>query len=263
MRLAQFTVLVPAVLVPAVLVSAGCFGSVEGSGKAGKRSVPVSADFRAVRADGAFRLVVRAGAETSLVAEGDDNLLELLTADVKDGTLALAASRPWSTNNPFVVTLTAPKIHGVAVAGAVSADVDVLAEPSGTGRSWLVAGGASSVAVGSARTKGLEVTTAGASVATVTQGACDKLVAKATGASKIQVTGVVGDATLTATGASSIDGKPLRAKTATVVVAGASGVDLDVDERLVADATGQSTVRYGGEPKVEGSVGKASKVEPR
>lgn len=260
MRRATILSAAAGLLVAACALTA-CTGPVQGSGTVVTKSLPVPGAFSAVKGEGALTLVVRRGDPASISVRSDDNVVGLVQAEVDDGTLRLFTDGSWSTSDGLVVTVTAPAVGGVGASGSVQATADVLANDGG--QAWVVADGASRVSVERVESQDLLVRAVGASQVQVDHADPATLEAKATGASSIVVHGACGHAKLHAEGASRIGDAELKAKTADVVVAGASSADLDVADTLQADAMGASKVTYGGEPVVKGSVGKTASVSQR
>ena len=90
------------------------------------------------------------------------------------------------------------------------------------------------------------------------------LLVKATGAATVEIDGNVGDLTANLTGASRLNGRALKAKTAKVTLVGASSADIAVEEALKAAITGASSLTYSGEPaSLEKNVTGAGKIRRR
>ena len=80
-------------LVPFVVSAChhGMISQIRGSGKrvVEKRQIP---EFTSIQTDGAFTIAVTCQKEPSLEVEGDDNILSLVTAEVKNNVLHLKNS---------------------------------------------------------------------------------------------------------------------------------------------------------------------------
>jgi hypothetical protein len=261
MRRASFRLPVLALLAVAAagLALSGCGHTpLQGAGpvKSAPLVVAPVGDFSEIRADGAFRLVIRSGTETAVTIEAEENLLPLFVAKVESGALVVTNERPYTSEKGVLVTVTTKPVAALRIGGAVAAEADRLA-----GDQVVVsAGGASTAKVAEVAGKAARLLATGASGIEVA-GAADSLDAKSSGASQVVARVTCATAKLVAEGASSVAGP--SAKRATAFVAGAASIDLDCAEHLQADATGSSKIRYGGEPKVEGTVGKVASVEPR
>lgn len=104
--------------------------TVVGSGKkaSATRTVP---SFTEVRATGAFRLEIRSGAAaTSVVVEGDDNIVPLFETNVSGGALELhLPSGSFSPKEPLVVRVEAPSVESVGANGAITTEVEAISGP--------------------------------------------------------------------------------------------------------------------------------------
>jgi hypothetical protein len=89
----------------------------------------------------------------------------------------------------------------------------------------------------------------------------NRFTVKASDAASVTASLRCDDVEINAEGSARVSGTSSR--TARVVVSGETRVDLDVVERLHANARGTAIVRYGGDPDVEGLVGAAASVERR
>lgn len=95
----------------------GMTGQEVGSGnrKTEKRDV---AAFTSISSSGAFNVEVVCQKERSLSLEGDDNILPLVTTEVKGATLYLDSKKGYSTKKPIVVRITIPDLDELNSSGA-------------------------------------------------------------------------------------------------------------------------------------------------
>lgn len=77
----------------------------------------------------------------------------------------------------------------------------------------------------------------------------DELKLDISGVSKVRLSGVTGNLSAEISGASHVNAENLKAVTATVEASGASHVEVNVSDELVADASGASKINYVGSPK--------------
>jgi hypothetical protein len=230
---------------------------VEGSGNVVSKALPAPTGARAIDAHGALVVDVTTGAVPTLVVETDDNLVPLLTATVVGETLVLRTTGSWSSSNGFRVHVTFPELGAIAASGATTLRADAL-----TGaRATVTAAGASEVTVASVGAREVVAHASGASKVALRGSAERSAELDADGASKLDADLACPTATVKASGASDVRG--VSAATAELRVFGASTVDLDVAERLAAQVSGASSVRYGGNPAVHGSPDAASTLAPR
>jgi hypothetical protein len=232
-----------AAVATALLALAGCNVTVggggpqiQGSGVAKSESRPVSG-FTAVSVSGIGKVTVTQTGKESLTVKADDNILPLLTSEVKDGVLTLgpAPNSSISTKTPIEYVVEVKELRGLTLAGATHA------EASGVeGKSLTVSAAGASNASVSGRADAVEVTVEGASGVTLTGGA-DGLTAKVAGASHLTAEG-------------------LSVKRAKVDCEGTGRATVNASDQLDASASGASSVEYLGSPRVNSSVSGVGRV---
>ena len=108
------------------IVAAGChhrMGSeIQGSGKREMQKRPI-APFTSIDTKGAFNIVVTCQKELSLEVEGDDNVLNYVTAEVSNNVLRLSNSRSFSVNEPVTFKISVPNLEGLSVSGAGNIEI--------------------------------------------------------------------------------------------------------------------------------------------
>jgi hypothetical protein len=108
------------------LVAAGCHhgrrAEVKGSGKRVVQKRQIS-PFTSISTEGAFEIEVTCQKDPSLEVEGDDNLLEFVTADVRGNELRLSSGKSFSTSEPIRIKITVPNLEGLSVSGAGRIDI--------------------------------------------------------------------------------------------------------------------------------------------
>lgn len=99
------------------------FSGVKGSGNIAveKRN---ARDFSSVDVGGAFVVEIESGKDFSLEVEADDNLLPLVTTEVKNGTLRIDSNQRFSTGKRIKVRVSAPDIERLEVSGASKATLN-------------------------------------------------------------------------------------------------------------------------------------------
>ena len=111
-------------LVPFVLSAChhGMVNQIKGSGKrvSEKRQIPA---FTSIQTDGAFTIAVTCQKEPTLEVEGDDNVLQFVTAEVKNNVLHLKDSKSYSVAEPVKFKITVPNLEGLSVSGAGQIDI--------------------------------------------------------------------------------------------------------------------------------------------
>ena len=114
-----------ACLVLLLMFVAGCHhmgAQIKGSGKRELQKRQVAA-FTSISTEGAFTIEVTCGKDQSLEVEGDDNLLEFVTADVSSNILRIKNSKNYSTNEPVKFKISVPNLEGLSVNGAGHIDI--------------------------------------------------------------------------------------------------------------------------------------------
>ncbi|MFH1024076.1 MAG: head GIN domain-containing protein [Planctomycetota bacterium] len=108
-----------------VIVNGNVIGGnlTKGSGRVTTETRPVG-DFTAVEVNTSADVTLTAVGKPSLVLEGDDNILPLVTTDVNNGTLVLSAKGNYSTKNPIRVRLTTAAINALTINGSGDARLD-------------------------------------------------------------------------------------------------------------------------------------------
>lgn len=96
---------------------------VHGSGVAASvaRHVPA---FDAVDLVGSNNVTVHVGSERTVVVRADDNLLHLVTTEVRAGALVIASDGSFTTKTPMSVDVTVPRLERVTLSGSGNVVVD-------------------------------------------------------------------------------------------------------------------------------------------
>lgn len=188
-----------------------------------RREVP---DFGALAVDAGLAVSLVVGDTSGVVVRADDNVQQLVTAEVTDGTLTLDVSgRVSDATLEATVTVPADALTEVTLDGAASlTDTDPLASAE------------------------LTVSLDGAARAFVVVDA-GTLRAQAAGASVLNAAGTAQELDVRADGASSVQMRELTTPVATVQAHGGSRASVTVTQRLDAAASGASEITYGGGPE--------------
>lgn len=114
-----------------VVVEPGSAASVVGSGRAARESRPV-AGFREVVINGSGAAAIRQGDAESLTIEADDNVLPLLTAEVRGEQLWLDAKPGTSIvpRTPIRYTVTVVELRAVEIPGSAAVETLDLRMPA-------------------------------------------------------------------------------------------------------------------------------------
>ena len=129
---------------------------VVGSGisKVEKRNVPL---FTSVDLSGALEVEITVQKDLSVEIEGDDNILPLITTEVKGGVLTVSNSQSISTKSKLRLRISVPNLDGISSSGAS----DIVASGIKSDDFRIDTSGASNLQI-SGETKMLEVDMSGA-----------------------------------------------------------------------------------------------------
>lgn len=115
MRKLAWLLLVVAIVLPAC--HHGRLSGVKGSGKRETQKRQV-ASFTSISTEGAFHIEVTCQKEPSLEIEGDDNILSLITSEVRNNVLQLSNSQGYSVSEPVKIKISVPNLEDLSVKGA-------------------------------------------------------------------------------------------------------------------------------------------------
>jgi putative autotransporter adhesin-like protein len=169
----------------ALLVLAGCnlagFTGVTGSGTA-KSEVRPATGATEVAVSGALSVDIGPGPEAKVEISGDDNLVPLVTTEVKGSRLEIGSKKSMRTKVPMVIRVSLPTLVGASASGASTAVIhDAKADSL-----KLVAEGASKLRADGAVGQ-LTLEASGASDADLDQLAAERARATLSGASEAEV----------------------------------------------------------------------------
>ena len=152
---------------------------VRGSGKIASDTRNVSA-FKGVNVGGKFQVEITAQQDFGVVVEADENLLQYIRTDVKNGVLHIETDRKIAPSELVHIRVSAPEINALDVSGVAS------------------------VTVNGIKTDEFSLDSSGAAKINLS-GEAGKITADASGATKIDAEKLVaGDAVIDASGASQI-----------------------------------------------------------
>lgn len=207
---------------------------VKGSGTLAEetRDLP---DFAALELSGSVAAEVKPGENARIVLSGDDNILPLVTTEVRDGRLVVGfkPGQNVQARTPLKATITANRpLEAVELSGATTCRIEAPTAPA------VKAGlsGATNLALPAFDATSLDLDASGTSTATAA-GRVDTLKAGASGASKLRLAG-------------------LDARTADVNLSGASSGEIRASDELRGDASGASNLTILGKPP-RGDVSKS------
>jgi len=218
------------------------FGTQEaGSGNIVSQKRQVSG-FDSVSLDGVGEMTIVVGQTEALVVEGDDNLVERVKSEVRDGVLHISlepGSLPGiQPSIPFKYQVTLTTLNGVELAGAGTIDIQSLETDSLD----IQSSGAGKILVHDLKANLLSVLMDGAGGCEIEAGTVER--------QKLEINGL-----------GSYNAPNLKSTTADVQISGAGGATLWVSENLDVVINGSGKVSYFGSPQVQFENSGAGTVE--
>ena len=215
-----------------LLLTTACgLRTIQGSGDVVTESRDVSG-FDRVSHTGIGRVIITQGDEESLTIEADDNLMEYITSEVRDGTLELG----------FTDNLRVDPIPSIVFRVNVN-DLKAL-ESVGVG----------AFEIEKLNTDQLELSTSGTGVITIDELTVTDLVVAADGTGSIKLAGTAETQEIKLVGAGDYEAPDLESQTAAVDVTGTGSVEIWVLDSLDVVITGVGGASYFGSPNVTQNI---------
>jgi hypothetical protein len=201
---------------------------IKGNGKVVTENRNVS-DYDEISVAGSFDVKLVSGQEGKLMIKAEENLLEYLITEVKDGDLKIKWKKGVSirSNKEVLVTVPFKSIEGVSLAGSG----DVFTEDVIEADKFKVAlSGSGDIKL---RLKAIDVSSA------------------VSGSGDIQLRGTTNSFKCSIAGSGDFHGYELTTKEADISIAGSGGVKVYVTEKLKGRIAGSGDIYYKGEPKIQ------------
>ncbi|MGH8559428.1 MAG: head GIN domain-containing protein [Methylococcales bacterium] len=115
------------IIIDGVVYGEGSFQVVKGSGVLGREHRTVG-DFHEVVIHGGLDVDFTRDDDVSVSLSGDDNLLKVITTDVKLGVLHIGSKESYETKIPLLATLTAPSLSALEINGSGDVKLNDLKE---------------------------------------------------------------------------------------------------------------------------------------
>jgi len=204
---------------------------IKGSGNVITESREVSG-FDGVSHTGIGRVIITQGDTESLTIKVDDNLMEYITSEVRNGTLELGFKENirFDTSTSVLFQVSAKDLNAIDSVGTGSIEMEIL------------------------NTDQIEISTSGTGSIIIDQLTATDLVADAEGTGEIKLAGAVETQQITQVGTGDYNASDLESQTANVVVTGTGSVVIWVLDALDVEITGISKVSYYGSPTVTQSI---------
>lgn len=192
------------------------FASASGSGRIITETRDVR-DFTSIDVGGVFRVEATAQKDFNIEVQADDNLVPLITTEVRGGVLHIEADKHLKSDQPIIVRVFAPDFENIETSGASNVSVKdlksdkVSLDASGASKLWIQGSvselgidisGASNIDAGELAAQKATIDASGASTVSVT--VSNELNADASGASKIVYSGTARNVNKKTSGASSV-----------------------------------------------------------
>ncbi|HEU5348006.1 MAG TPA: head GIN domain-containing protein [Ktedonobacterales bacterium] len=195
-------------------------------------------DFNEVTLSGVGQLSITQTGSESLAIEAEDNILPLLTSEVRDHRLILGTEpgTHFTPKRTIRYTLTVKDLSAVRISGAGNVEIPALGTPS------------------------LRLEISGAGNMTITGLAAEKLEVTLSGAGNATCAGEAHDQDVRISGAGSYHADDLATTTARATISGTGSAHLRVSEQLDARVSGVGSITYRGQPTVRKSVSGIGRV---
>lgn len=198
-------------------------------------------DYDGISVDGFYEIELVEGIEGELKLTGEDNILDKLVTEVKNGTLVIKRRKN--------LILIPSKGKGVFITVPVKHIDKIRSSGSGSiiGKKALESD-KFDIQVSGSRNIGLNIDTNNLSIAT-------------SGSSNIDLNGNCGEFHVRSSGSSNIKAYRMEVGEATLELSGSSDVELTVHESLISRISGSGNIRYKGNPdKIRNTISGSGSV---
>ena len=234
-----------------------------------KKETRAVAGFTGIDASSVFDITVAKGSTESLIIEADDNVMQYVRSEVRNGVLRLYIDRSANRNVRNIKTLKASVVmkdlDNVMLSGASKLTTKDLFTPNSftgscsgvsnmtvnvnTGKLSIDASGSSKIQLKANVTNEAELSLSGTSD-TQAELKAQNVRFSSSGVSKINLTGSATDINIEISGTSKFQAEDFTVKNATVDSSGAGNVTIHVTNELKVNSSGASTVNYKGSPPI-------------
>ena len=222
------------VLAAALLFAFASYGqsnkTIKGNGKMATKTISTG-DYDGISCAGSMDYILVSGAEGTITLEGEENLLDYITAEVKDGNLIVKVKKgvnlKFSNNKSIKITIPFKDINSVALAGSG----DLWNEDKIT-------------------TNNLEVALAGSGDVVIDVEATS-VEGKIAGSGDLTIKGKTNNLVANVAGSGDFHGFDLEANHTEVSVAGSGDAKVVSNQSLKARVAGSGDIEYKGNPEKE------------
>ena len=192
--------------------------------------------FSRIEVEGSTNVFLSQGANQLVEIEADDNIVPIITTQVRGGELEISTSRNFRSSNPVNVYITIPEITSISVDG--SGDVFGENELGGDNLELEVSGSGN---------MDLELYYA-------------QLDVESNGSGDFQLFGEVDDQVIRISGSGNYQARDLVSKNCDIRISGSGDAAVFASELLQAEIRGSGNILYYGGPQVESAVSGSGNV---
>lgn len=202
------------------------FGGIKGDGNVVKQDRKLSS-FSGLDVGGAFKVFLTQGDKESIVVEADENLLDIISTEVRGNTLVIKTTEDIRDSEALNIYLTFKDMNEMEISGACHL--------SGENKMKF---------------ENLDLDCSGASDVELKLGA-SSINLDCSGASQVELFGSAESVELDLSGAAHFDGYDLEADIYNTDISGASHAKIFVTRELSAEVSGAASLKYKGEPVIK------------
>jgi hypothetical protein len=178
------------------------------------------------------------GSPQKLVLEGNEDILEKLVTEVRDGMLRIKFSTPYvRTRTPVKIWITVPEINGLYLSGSGSINAET-----------------------AIRSDEMELKVSGSGKINIDDLTCDEVDAAISGSGDIRLGGSADELELAISGSGSCLADQFRAEEVSIRISGSGSCKIDAVKELEAAISGSGSVYYVGNPTIDASVSGSGKI---
>ncbi|MEZ5195017.1 MAG: head GIN domain-containing protein [Bacteroidales bacterium] len=217
-----------AILIIFLTFESGCtygFGSIKGNGNVIKQERELSS-FSGLDIGGAFKVFLAQGDREFVIVEADENLLEVISTEIRGGTLVIKTTEDIRDSEALNIYLTFKNLEEMDISGACKL-----------------------ISEGKLKFGDLEMEFSGASDIDLKFSA-NTVELDCSGASQIEFYGSAESVELDLSGASHFDAFDFEVNSFEVDVSGASHAKVFATKELSAEVSGAASVKYKGDPNI-------------
>ena len=239
-------------LIILVLVSLACQVAIpnvaNGSGTVETETREVR-DFDAISLENLGNVYITVGNTEKLTIEAEDNLLPLLTSEVKNGTLKLdvVRGRNIDPTKPITYNLTVKDLKDITLAGSGN----IYSTPLEADKMTVILAGSGNINLEEVTSADFNVTIAGSGNIHVDQIVTESVDASINGSGDIRIAGEAPKQDLGVFGSGSYLAGDLQTETMDINIAGSGNVTVWVTEHLSATVNGSGNISYYGRPTID------------